>query len=390
MWRKQIAVVFWALLVWSMLVAAVRADVDGLSNDLSLIGYDDRGVQQSKDDEQPCQSCPPAVTCQLCPPAATCQCNASTEPHLSAAAPMILNIGPPPRLYSPSSDFGARAGAEVAAWSIVGDESPTSPSSLHRIANGSSVPCVIVPAPQPVYSTPGAAANTWHQAPSCSLDDGATPLMPEFTATYSPSMAMVTAPKCIPTIMYPNFAAAALSPAASFLPTTGEGVRPMVGEAERMDHMLQAIYHLEAAGLQAEADRLRGECDAQMHDVVNRLKSAEAELARLQKTVGTETATASANHPQKPVVTVALRAGKGEERKYPVQQAGYISPSETLDRPDESFDQRPLPAPFVPQPITIEPMNIFGTPGESWDVKPIPDLNSPFMFDGHVFTPDTH
>ena len=138
MQRKQLAVVFCVLLGWPMMMAAVRAQAEGLSIDESLIGYDDRGVQQANDDAhaQPCQSCPPACACQSCPSEADCQCNASEPVHTSAAAPLIMTIGPPPRLYSPSADFGSRVQTGSASWTVVGDENavafqhPTVPATL--------------------------------------------------------------------------------------------------------------------------------------------------------------------------------------------------------------------------------------------------------------------
>jgi hypothetical protein len=49
-----------------------------------------------------------------------------------------------------------------------------------------------------------------------------------------------------------------------------------------LDHILEAVRHLEAAGMQAEADGLRRKCDTDMKAVVEQLKKAEAELATLK------------------------------------------------------------------------------------------------------------
>src|SRR5262249_24254726 len=54
--------------------------------------------------------------------------------------------------------------------------------------------------------------------------------------------------------------------------------------ADPLDHMLQAVHHLEAAGMQCEADRLRRQCDAEVASVIYELKLAQAELAHLHST----------------------------------------------------------------------------------------------------------
>ncbi len=46
--RIQAVLIFWSLLSLSVFVAAVRADAGGLSFDMSLIGYDDRGRSSRK------------------------------------------------------------------------------------------------------------------------------------------------------------------------------------------------------------------------------------------------------------------------------------------------------------------------------------------------------
>src|SRR5262245_40021255 len=83
-----------------IVLATVRAGAADFG--LSLIGYDDRGRQETQvgQQTQPCQSCSPGTECKSC--AADSAYNCDTENHTCAAAgPMILTIGPPPRLYSP-------------------------------------------------------------------------------------------------------------------------------------------------------------------------------------------------------------------------------------------------------------------------------------------------
>ena len=59
---------------------------------------------------------------------------------------------------------------------------------------------------------------------------------------------------------------------------------PAAGEADQLDHILQAVHHLEAAGLQADADRLRRESDDKVERLIACLKSSGAALPRLRPT----------------------------------------------------------------------------------------------------------
>ncbi|HEY2759829.1 MAG TPA: hypothetical protein VGI75_03780, partial [Pirellulales bacterium] len=54
-------------------------------------------------------------------------------------------------------------------------------------------------------------------------------------------------------------------------------------EANRLEHILEAVHHLEAAGLQPEADQLRRRCDDDVKVVIHNLKAAESELAELRR-----------------------------------------------------------------------------------------------------------
>ena len=47
--RKQLTVMFCVLLGWPMIEAAVRVRAEALWDDLSLIGYDDRGGDDRRD-----------------------------------------------------------------------------------------------------------------------------------------------------------------------------------------------------------------------------------------------------------------------------------------------------------------------------------------------------
>jgi hypothetical protein len=67
------------------------------------------------------------------------------------------------------------------------------------------------------------------------------------------------------------------------------------GNADRIDHILEAVHHLEAAGMQADADALRRKCDQEMKSVVERLKKAEAEVAALKSASLTSAANCTAS-----------------------------------------------------------------------------------------------
>ena len=88
-----------------------------------------------------------------------------------------------------------------------------------------------------------------------------------------------------------------------------------------------------------------------------------------------------------PVVTAARQpVKKSDEEHYAVRQASYDAPTEASTATDistESFDQYALPAPFVPQLITIEPMKVFSEPSECWGLQPAhePFTASPVKID---------
>lgn len=50
----------------------------------------------------------------------------------------------------------------------------------------------------------------------------------------------------------------------------------------RLEHLLEACNHLQQAGMHDQASQLRKQCVAEMHNVLDRLKAAESELARLR------------------------------------------------------------------------------------------------------------
>jgi hypothetical protein len=384
--RIQTAFVFWSLLSLSMFVAAVRADWGGLSFDESLIGYDGRGVQQSQTgaQAQPCQSCPPGTACQSCAVEDTCQCNSADSEHASPA-PMILNIGPPPRLYSPSRDFGARVAAKPSQVCVVGDEGTAAlPVQL----------AYPIPIPSTVYTAPSSTLISYPSPVSNQAVYPVSALPTAFTTAGfpAPGMTAMAPPPCVPAVGYAPQTFMPSGPVYFAPPAVNANCAG--GAADRLDHMLQAIHHLEAAGLQAEADRLRGLSNAEMHEAVNQLRSAEAGLLQLKEEVAADASEVRTNHPLQPVVTVARATSNFETHKYPVQQAGYIVPSETMASAvhhDDTFDQLALPLPFTPQLISVGPLPGFGS-GEMSDVLKSPQdavlPSFPWILEGSLDMPD--
>lgn len=204
-------------------------------------------------------------------------------------------------------------------------------------------------------------------------------------------------PPCIPAVGCQGYGPASFAPPATmyYVPTAASP-NSIAGTTDQLDHMLQAIHHLEAAGLQAEADQLRSLCDAEMHEAINQLRSAEAGLLQLKEAVAADTSAIPANHPLQPVVTAALiPVPKSKTHSYPVQQAGYIVPSETLTSAahyqNDSFDQMAPPVPFTPQPVYIGPLQGFGFGelSDTWKTSPEADMPTfPWILEGNLGAPD--
>jgi hypothetical protein len=388
MWRQQTALVFLGLLAGSILIVAVRSN----AADLSLIGYDNRDVVQPEDAAQgrPCQPCLPG---QSCPPAAAAQSDKACQSGSTAGGPMILNIGPPPQLYSPSADFGARIAAAPGGLTVVGDDSLPTDHIQHSSSTSEPVPMYWTP--QPIYSASAVAPDSRFSMPVY----GTAPPSIAFAPTYPAPFSALPPAMCNPAIVYQSIVPAPLIQPASYPPTSGYEPGKIysssaANEADRLDHILQAIDHLEAAGMATEADQLRRQCDAQMRQVVSELKTAEAEITRLRQALAeTKNKAAAVNHPRQPVVTAALPAErKVEGYSYPVQQAAYFAPADSTTGPATTLDEPGLPAPFVPQPVEVEPTKAFAKPGDGWGVKPAlePFTEAPVMLDSWIFTPDKH
>jgi hypothetical protein len=69
----------------------------------------------------------------------------------------------------------------------------------------------------------------------------------------------------------------------SFAPPAAPG-SPAIGEANRLEHILEAVHHLEAAGMQAEADHLRHECDQRLRSAIANLRIAESQWVHKHET----------------------------------------------------------------------------------------------------------
>ena len=128
----------------------------------------------------------------------------------------------------------------------------------------------------------------------------APPPSPPFTVTIPTSSAP---PAYNPAVVYPSQLATPMTlpaPRANQVYSS-----PAAGEADQLDHILQAVHHLEAAGLQADADRLRRECDDKVERLIACLKSSGAALPRLRPTPQ-QNAELNPAKEERPVVTAQM------------------------------------------------------------------------------------
>jgi hypothetical protein len=252
------------------------------------------------------------------------------------AGPMIIDMTPysPPRGYSPSADFGARVQA-APGCAIAGD----APLPMANFPHPVSMP----PQPFAVYtpicpsSCPAEAPSAGYlpQPPASFASPEAAVSQPIFTAalpppvphpmayapggpavyphptSLPPSTAFVqygpyacvpsacACPSCYgPACECPNAAATSYHPQVIYPASqccNQAGAESCGDCADRLDHILEAVRHLEAAGLQVDADRLRHQCDAEMRDIVERLKRAEAELAQFRQSANGKSNSQSAS-----------------------------------------------------------------------------------------------
>jgi hypothetical protein len=71
------------------------------------------------------------------------------------------------------------------------------------------------------------------------------------------------------------------------LPAPTENIAPAkISNADRLDHLLKAVAHLEAAGLHDEARDVRAEAEAVRHKVLARLEGLQQEVERLRNLTG--------------------------------------------------------------------------------------------------------
>lgn len=268
---------------------------------------------------------------------------------------MILTIGPPPRLYSPSADYGQRTTDAPCSYVVLGDENvaPAVCASQTLKVN-------------PLYT--GYPVGHDPATVGCLTENGSFGLCGFDAQQQSPMVAappmppsIITAPPFMPNMVYqPCGPMAYMPPAPMYFTSTitstmATHTQPICSEADRLDHMLQAIQHLEAAGMKVEADQLRCECDAIVHEVAVQLRAAETNEVQCPHADNEKCRTARENLPQHPVVTAALPKPGTAVHWYPVRQAAYVSPAEVSNDSGNEMTNRPMPMPFVPQPMVIEP-----------------------------------
>ena len=213
---------------------------------------------------------PPRLPTVLPTPAA-----GQNEP--SSGGPLILNLGPPPVVYSPSADFSTRVEA-VPGWAIASDGRTAANTPTHPVVSAPPMmPSYGVPIVQFDYPIPVGAAPCFDcpQPIRTAMQPQGMPSLPSY---YAPppstpfAFPTVSAPPAYnPAVVYPSQLATTVTvPVARANPVYSS---PAAGEADQLDHILQAVHHLEAAGLQADADRLRRECDDKVERLIACLKS---------------------------------------------------------------------------------------------------------------------
>ncbi|HZZ27414.1 MAG TPA: type II and III secretion system protein [Pirellulales bacterium] len=207
----------------------------------------------------------------------------------------MLTIGPPPRLYSPSADYSARI-ESAPGWAVVGDANGYSHTDVHPLPNMPEFN-VAYGAPQSVFSAaqPGYAA-------------AAIPPAPHFSPSGYGDYAFAGPPSVPVYAPTPVYYAPAYPPTAAYVPSsigsaypgavcpTPISSTPTACDADRLDHLLQAAHHLDAAGMHLEADQLRSQCNAEIKSVVEQLQTAQAELARLHQTAYNQPTASTATH----------------------------------------------------------------------------------------------
>src|SRR5262249_46773156 len=160
----------------------------------------------------------------------------------TGCAPVILQVGSPPVIYSPADDFIAHARLALGAAST---DEHFAPATIYptAAADGTSGTC---------YS----ASPLPFAAPAIN-----SPCMPTANVVYGP---WIPAP-------YP--AMACVEPMCASYPDPATGNAAIA--AGRLDHLLQAIDHLDAAGLHGEADQVARVCTTDMRTVLAKYKSEQ-------------------------------------------------------------------------------------------------------------------
>jgi hypothetical protein len=211
------------------LVFVARFVAIAAAADYTLLGYDDR----------------------MPPPPPPASCTEHSDCEATGCAPVILQVGSPPVIYSPADDFIAHARAALGAAST---DDHYAPATIYPTVAASGSPAACYPIPPLPFTAPALNSSC---VPPANVIYG-----PWIPAPYQPALACVE-PMC----------------AAYADPATGLAAI----SADRLDHLLQAVDHLDAAGLHGEADQVRRVCTSDMRTVLSKYKADQSELAALRQ-----------------------------------------------------------------------------------------------------------
>ena len=230
-----------------------------------------------------------------------------TEP--SSGGPLILNLGPPPVVYSPSADFSTRVEA-VPGWAVASDTRTAANSPAHPVVSAPANDALVRRSHRAIRRTDSRGCRPVFRLPAADAHRHATACVAE------PAF-LLCAPAEPAVRVSDGIRAAGLQSGRGVSLATGHAddpagsprnlaySSPAAGEADQLDHILQAVHHLEAAGLQADADRLRRECDDKVERLIASLKSSGAALPRLHPAPQLSAEANEANE-HRPVVTAQI------------------------------------------------------------------------------------
>jgi hypothetical protein len=118
----------------------------------------------------------------------------------------------------------------------------------------------------------------------------------------------------------------AFAPPSSALPPTPPAA-PVGSRSARIEHLTQAVSHLEAAGLKEDAEKIRQKLDAEKTAAAGDIKALQAEIERLRALIG------------KPAPQVLLHVRVLEISWKDLAAAGYKLPDDLKSSVDVIFQQ---------------------------------------------------